>query len=85
MRPLFIAGTSQHVGKTTTSIGLLHAFRKRGLNVGYTKPLGQRVQKTGDHALHEGVSTAANPPPPILRKSRREICRNTGHTPTWTK
>ena len=53
MRPLFIAGTSQHVGKTTTSIGLLHAFRKRGLNVGYTKPLGQRVQKTGDHALHE--------------------------------
>ena len=53
MRPLFIAGTSQHVGKTTTSIGLLHAFRRRGLSVGYTKPLGQRIQKAGQHALHE--------------------------------
>ena len=53
MRPLFIAGTSQHVGKTTTSIGLLHAFRKRGLNVGYSKPLGQRVQKSGQQSLHE--------------------------------
>jgi len=53
MRPLFIAGTSQHVGKTTTSIGLLHAFRKRGLSVGYSKPLGQRVRQDEGHALHE--------------------------------
>ena len=53
MRPLFVAGTSQHIGKTTTSIGLLHAFRRRGLNVGYCKPLGQRVKESGDHALHE--------------------------------
>ena len=53
MRPLFVAGTSQHIGKTTTSLGLLHAFRKRGLNVGYCKPLGQRFQGTEEHALHD--------------------------------
>ncbi|MHC4985467.1 MAG: phosphotransacetylase family protein [Planctomycetota bacterium] len=53
MRPLFVAGTSQHIGKTTTSLGLLHAFRNRGLNVGYCKPLGQRFAGKGKHTLHE--------------------------------
>jgi len=56
MKPLFIAGTSQNVGKTTTSLGLLHAFRKRGLRVAFSKPLGQRIREKGEHALHEDVA-----------------------------
>ncbi len=53
MRPLYIAGTRRDVGKTTLSLGLLHSFRKRGLTVAYTKPLGQRVSKIDDHRLHD--------------------------------
>jgi BioD-like phosphotransacetylase family protein len=40
MRPLYIVGTERNVGKTTMSLGLLHAFRHRGLKVGYLKPVG---------------------------------------------
>jgi BioD-like phosphotransacetylase family protein len=35
------------------SIGLLNAFRRHGLNVGYSKPLGQRPQSIDGHTLHE--------------------------------
>jgi len=39
---LYIAATSQHVGKTTTTLGLLTALRKEGLNPAYCKPVGQQ-------------------------------------------
>jgi dethiobiotin synthetase len=39
---LYVAAASQHVGKTTTTLGLLATLRSRGLNVGYCKPLGQQ-------------------------------------------
>lgn len=38
---LYVAATSQHVGKTTTTLGLVHAL-KQEMNVGYCKPLGQQ-------------------------------------------
>ena len=38
---IFVAATDQHIGKTTTTLGLLAAFQKRGINAGYCKPLGQ--------------------------------------------
>lgn len=45
---IYVAATSQHVGKTTSTLGLVHALRKRGINVGYCKPVGQQFIDLGD-------------------------------------
>ena len=42
----FIASTGQNVGKTTLSLGLFSGLRKRGICVGYMKPIGQELGKT---------------------------------------
>lgn len=42
MRPVYIAATGQHVGKTTIALGLLEAFKERGLRCQFFKPVGQR-------------------------------------------
>lgn len=39
---IFVAATSQHVGKTTSTLGLVSAYMKKGLKVGYCKPVGQK-------------------------------------------
>ena len=39
---IYVAATSQHVGKTTSTLGLVASFIKNGLNVGYCKPVGQQ-------------------------------------------
>jgi len=39
---LFIAATKQNDGKTTISLGLINAFKKRFKRVGFIKPVGQR-------------------------------------------
>lgn len=39
---IFIAATMQNDGKTTISLGLIHAFRKQFKNIGFIKPVGQR-------------------------------------------
>ncbi|MFH1853764.1 MAG: AAA family ATPase [Candidatus Omnitrophota bacterium] len=39
---IFIAATRQNDGKTTVSLGLIHAFKKRFKRVGFIKPVGQR-------------------------------------------
>ena len=39
---LYVAATSQHVGKTTSTLGLASCFLGRGHNVGYCKPVGQK-------------------------------------------
>jgi BioD-like phosphotransacetylase family protein len=41
-RRVFLAATGQNRGKTTTSLGLLAAFRERGRRLGFVKPVGQR-------------------------------------------
>ena len=41
-RNIFVAATSQHVGKTTSTLGLVSTFMKKGLKVGYCKPVGQK-------------------------------------------
>ncbi|MBL7818337.1 MAG: AAA family ATPase [Saprospiraceae bacterium] len=47
-KSIYVAATSQHVGKTTSTLGLASAFRNKGINVGYCKPVGQRyVQHNG--------------------------------------
>ncbi len=59
MRPLYIVGTQRHVGKTTLSLGLLHAFRRRGLSVAYMKPLGQRAKGDDEAVLHDDTKVIA--------------------------
>jgi dethiobiotin synthetase len=39
---IYVAATNQHIGKTTSTLGLVAAFINRGLNVGYCKPVGQQ-------------------------------------------
>ncbi|THH41159.1 AAA family ATPase [Neolewinella litorea] len=45
---LYIAATSQHVGKTTCTLGLMAAIRQREYRVGYCKPVGQEWVELGD-------------------------------------
>ena len=39
----FVASTGQHVGKTTTCLGLVSGMKKRFKDVGFLKPLGQET------------------------------------------
>lgn len=39
---IYVAATSQHVGKTTTTLGLVGGLLTKGKNVGYCKPVGQQ-------------------------------------------
>ena len=39
---IYVAATSQHVGKTTSTLGLVSAYLNKGLKVGYCKPVGQK-------------------------------------------
>ena len=50
-RPIFVAATRQHVGKTTVSLALMSGLQKRFNKVGFLKPVGQQV-RTVDRAVH---------------------------------
>jgi len=41
-RPIFVAATRQHVGKTTVSLALMSGLKKRFDRVGFIKPVGQQ-------------------------------------------
>lgn len=41
-KKIFIAATMQNDGKTTVSLGLITALKKRFKNIGFIKPIGQR-------------------------------------------
>ncbi len=45
---IYVAATSQHVGKTTSTLGLVVALKKAGLRVGYCKPVGQQFVDLGN-------------------------------------
>lgn len=45
---IYIAATSQHVGKTTCTLGIFSALRQQGYHVGYCKPVGQEFVDLGD-------------------------------------
>lgn len=46
---IYIAATGQHVGKTTSTLGLMAALRNNGIpNVGYCKPVGQEITQQDD-------------------------------------
>jgi len=42
MRKLYVAATGQHVGKTTSTLGLVANLKDKGFNTGYCKPVGQK-------------------------------------------
>lgn len=39
---IFVAATSQHVGKTTSTLGLVAGLKTKGIDAGYCKPVGQQ-------------------------------------------
>lgn len=41
-RPIFVAATKQHVGKTSTSLSIVSGLQKRFDKVGFIKPVGQQ-------------------------------------------
>lgn len=43
-KKVFIAASSQHVGKTTSTLGIVAALQEKGYKVGYCKPVGQKAQ-----------------------------------------
>ncbi len=45
---IYVAATSQHVGKTTSTLGIVSAIRQLGYDVGYCKPVGQEFVDLGD-------------------------------------
>ncbi len=45
---IYVAASSQHVGKTTSTLGLVSTFMKKGLKVGYCKPVGQKFLNIQD-------------------------------------
>lgn len=45
---IYVAATSQHVGKTTCTLGLIAALRAQNIRVGYCKPVGQEFVDLGD-------------------------------------
>ncbi|MFK7937677.1 MAG: AAA family ATPase [Saprospiraceae bacterium] len=42
MKNIYVAATSQHVGKTTSTLGLVALMKNLGIKVGYCKPVGQQ-------------------------------------------
>lgn len=47
-KSIYVAATSQHVGKTTSTLGLVATLRRKGIDVGYCKPVGQEFVTSGD-------------------------------------
>ena len=52
-RRIFVAATRQNVGKTTISLGLIHALSKKYKKVGFIKPVGQRYKIVDDIKVDE--------------------------------
>jgi BioD-like phosphotransacetylase family protein len=52
-RRIFVAATRMNDGKTTTCLGLTAALQAMGLQVGYIKPIAQRVVMAGEDQVDE--------------------------------
>jgi len=52
-RRIFVAATRMNDGKTTTCLGLTAALQSMGLNVGYIKPIAQRIVQSGEDQVDE--------------------------------
>jgi len=54
-RPIFVAATRQHVGKTTVSLALLSGLQKRFAKVGFVKPVGQQHVPVQSQTLQKEI------------------------------
>jgi len=55
-RPIYVAATRQHVGKTSVSLALMSGLQKRFPNrVGFMKPVGQQSHKVYEEDLERDV------------------------------
>ena len=54
-RPIFVAATKQHVGKTTTSLALMSGLQKRFPKVGFIKPVGQQHVTVRSQTLNTDI------------------------------
>lgn len=48
MRPIYVAATGQHVGKTTSTLGIIANLNNIGIKTGYCKPVGQKFLSVKD-------------------------------------
>jgi len=55
MKQIFVAATRQNDGKTLVSLGLLRAAQRRGLRVGYMKPVGQSYRVVDGQKIDKDV------------------------------
>lgn len=53
MKPIYVSATVQDSGKTSLSLGLMQVLHARGLNPGYSKPVGQHYVHYHDHYIDE--------------------------------
>eukprot|EP00547_Thalassionema_nitzschioides_P005687 CAMPEP_0194217770 /NCGR_PEP_ID=MMETSP0156-20130528/22241_1 /TAXON_ID=33649 /ORGANISM="Thalassionema nitzschioides, Strain L26-B" /LENGTH=434 /DNA_ID=CAMNT_0038946903 /DNA_START=118 /DNA_END=1422 /DNA_ORIENTATION=- len=54
-RPIYVAATRQHVGKTTTSLALVQGLQKRFEKVGFMKPVGQQSLTVWEEEIEKQV------------------------------
>lgn len=47
-KKVYVAATSQHIGKTTSTLGLVKAIKDAGHSVAYCKPVGQKFVDLGN-------------------------------------
>lgn len=52
---IYVAATSQHVGKTTCTLGIAKQFQTSGINVGYCKPVGQQFLDLGNLRVDKDI------------------------------
>ncbi|MGB0978381.1 MAG: AAA family ATPase [Croceimicrobium sp.] len=45
---LYVAASKQHVGKTTSTLGLAYCLQRLGIDIGYCKPVGQQFVDLND-------------------------------------
>lgn len=60
LRSLYIASTQGSGGKTTIAVGICLALRRRGLEVGYFKPVGTLAARSGGKVLDEDAAFVAD-------------------------
>ena len=60
MKKLYVAATRQNDGKTIVSLGLLKAFAKRGVKIGYMKPVGQQYRLIDGKKIDKDVVLMQN-------------------------
>ena len=75
----FLAATSPGAGLTSVSLGVFRALDRRGIKVGFCKPISQNpiTPESPDPSIHFVKSTSAfNPPDPIALDDAEQYLRD---------